>query len=104
MHSLHRLMAVAVITLLVLPAQTIAQTAKQRPATEAEISRHLKLSSKDIRKKGDYVYKRGNPNGYKISKGQICVLFPEKREECTVIRTDGQNFNMTLRNGERAPL
>ncbi|WP_342588200.1 hypothetical protein [Neorhizobium alkalisoli] len=74
-----------------------------RVASEAEIREYMNERSKDTSTKSNgYTYARGNPRGYKISNGEICVLFPNGRKDCVNVETDGRNFEIITRDGGRS--
>jgi len=86
---------------LMLPAMAFAETASMRTASEAEIRSHLPGTAELKEGKNGYEYREGNKNGYKISNGQVCVLFPNKSTDCISVKTDGKKFQMIDRKGGR---
>ncbi|MDC7741150.1 MULTISPECIES: hypothetical protein [Rhizobium] len=86
---------------IVLPGMTFAETASMRTASEAEIREHLPGTSELKEGKNGYEYRKGNANGYKITNGQVCVLFPNKSTDCMNVKTDGKKFQMIDKKGGR---
>jgi len=78
-----------------------AETEKFKPATEAQILKHMKGSSELTKARNGFSYKAGGNIGYKISHGKICVLGTRRNVDCVTVRTNGNNFQMIDRKGNR---
>jgi len=99
-----RSLLIGVIVTLASSHIVLAENVRFRNAKENEIRQLLKGAS-DLRKASNgYEYRRGNKNGYKISDGQICVLFPNKQTDCVSIKTDGNVLQMIDNKGNRIKL
>ena len=99
-----RSLLIGVIVTLASSHTALAENVKFRNAKENEIRQLLKGAS-DLRKASNgYEYRKGNENGYKISDGQICVLFPNKQTDCISIKTDGNVLQMIDNKGNRIKL
>jgi hypothetical protein len=99
-----RSLLIGVIVTLASSHIALAENVKFRNAKENEIRQMLKGAS-DLRKASNgYEYRPGNKNGYKISDGQICVLFPNKQTDCISIKTDGNVLQMLDNKGNRIKL
>jgi hypothetical protein len=99
-----RSLLIGVIVTLASSHIALAENVQFRNAKEKEIRQLLKGAS-DLRKAPNgYEYRKGNQNGYKISDGQICVLFPNKQTDCISIKTDGDVLQMIDNKGNRIRL
>ncbi|MHC2360231.1 hypothetical protein ACVIOG_002372 [Rhizobium leguminosarum] len=86
---------------IMVPGMAFAETASMRTASESEIRQHLPGTSELKEGKNGYEYRDGNKNGYKITNGQVCVLFPSKKTDCVNVKTDGKMFQMIDKKGGR---
>lgn len=86
---------------IMVPGMALAETASMRTANESEIRQHLPGTSELKEGKNGYEYRDGNKNGYKITNGQVCVLFPSKKTDCVNVKTDGKTFQMIDKKGGR---
>ncbi|QWW69052.1 hypothetical protein [Rhizobium sp. WYJ-E13] len=99
-----RSLLIGVIVTLASSHIALAENVQFRNARENEI-RQLLNGASDLRKASNgYEYRQGNKNGYKISNGQICVLFPNKQTDCVSIKTDGKVLQMIDNKGNRVKL
>jgi hypothetical protein len=92
--------AAAVAMAAVVPAN--AASSGMRPATKAEIVRHLGPNAAGTAKPNGFTYKPGSTKGYKVSNGQICIRSPEGSTRCASIVTNGTTFQMIAADGARS--
>jgi len=72
-----------------------------RAATEAEIRNHLRGASQLKKGRDGFEYRAGNPVGYKIEAGKICVKRFGKPIECLDVNFDGLKLEAIDRRGNR---
>lgn len=102
---MYKCQALLLLVVVASPSYGLAEAAKMRVASESEIRDYIGERNKDINTKGNgYSYVRGNPHGYKIANGEICVLFPNGQKDCVSVETDGHRFEMITRKGDRSAL
>lgn len=83
----------------------LAQSSRMRVASEPEIRERLNERSKKTTKaRNGYTYQSGKSVGYKLSNGQLCLLYPSGRKNCVNVETDGKRFQLVDKNGDRADL
>jgi len=80
-----------------------AMAASMRPATKAEIEKHLGPNATGKTNSNGFTYKPGSTKGYKVSNGQICIRYPDNSTHCAQITTDGAAFRMSTPGGSSAP-
>lgn len=73
-----------------------------RPATKAEIEKHLGPNAAGKVAANGFTYKPGSQKGYKVSDGQICIRSPDSSTHCATITTDGSAFRMSTAGGSSA--
>ncbi|MET0746588.1 MAG: hypothetical protein ABWY49_00215 [Rhizobium sp.] len=81
---------------------SLASAAEMRPATRAEIVKHLGPNATGKTKADGFTYKAGSAKGYKVSNGSICIRSPGGSTGCAKIVTDGTRFKMMTADGTRA--
>lgn len=79
-----------------------AMAAAMRPATKAEIEKHLGPNATGKVDSNGFTYKPGSTKGYKVSNGQICIRYPDGGTHCATITTDGSAFKMSTPGGSSA--
>lgn len=99
-----RSLLIGVILTLISSQFALAESVQFRNARENEIRQLLKGASELRKASNGYEYRRGNRNGYKISDGQICILFPNKQTDCMSIKTNGKVLQMIDTKGNRVKL
>ncbi len=99
-----RSLLIGVIVTLASSQIALAENVPFRNARANEIRQMLSGASQLSRTANGYEYRKGNPNGYKISNGQVCVLFPNKQTDCVSVKTDGKVLQIIDRNGNRTKL
>lgn len=80
-----------------------AAAASMRPATKAEIEKHLGPNAAGKTSGDGFTYKPGSTKGYKVGNGQICIRYPDSSTHCAAITTDGSSFRMSTPGGSSAP-
>lgn len=99
-----RTLFLSVISSVLIVSVAHAETKRFRPATEAQIMKHLK-GAKDLKRGSDgFMYRSNGSTGYKISNGQICVKSKRSSVDCVQVKTDGTRFQMIDRRGTRENL
>lgn len=76
--------------------------ADMRPATKAEIVKHLGPNATGKTASNGFTYKAGSTKGYKVSNGSICIRSPNGSIGCAKILTDGAKYKMMTTDGTRA--
>jgi hypothetical protein len=80
----------------------MAASSAMRPATKAEIVKHLGPHAAGTVKPNGFTYKAGSSKGYKVTDGQICIRSPEGSTRCASIVTNGTTFQMIAADGARS--
>jgi hypothetical protein len=78
-----------------------ALAADMRPATKAEIVKHLGPNATGKTNANGFTYKPGSTKGYKVTNGSICIRSPDGSTGCAKILTDGTKFKMVTAGGSR---
>jgi len=94
------LAAAGSLCLFTLSAPVLA--ADMRPATKAEIVKHLGPNATGKTSANGFTYKEGSTKGYKVTNGTICIRSPNGSTGCAKIITDGTKFKMMTSDGSRA--
>lgn len=76
--------------------------AEMRPATKAEIEKHLGPNAAGKVASNGFTYKPNSQKGYKVSNGQICIRSATGSINCAAVTTDGSSFRMSTAGGSSA--
>jgi hypothetical protein len=79
----------------------VALAADMRPATKAEIVKHLGPNATGKTNANGFTYKPGSTKGYKVANGSICIRSADGSTGCAKILTDGTKFKMVTAGGSR---